>query len=233
MRDEARTPRPPRGPILPDRRLRSRIRVRLRWLFRLPHVDWYDVGDRLTVGRHSYHRPRVRWYYGDYTTVRVGSFCSISEDVVVLLGGGHPINWVSSFPLRARFGLPGAYEDGSPRSNGDVSIGSDVYIGREARILSGVSIGDGAVIGAHSVVAKDVRPYAVVVGNPAREIRRRFPDGQVERLLRIAWWEWPDEQVLGAIDLLNADNAIEAFLDRYDPVGSDPLAAGSVETPAR
>lgn len=221
------------GPILPDRSLRSRLRVRLRWLLRLPLVDWYDVGDRLTMGRHSYHRPRVRWFYGDDAVVRVGNFSSIAEGAVIVLGGNHPIDWISTFPIRARFGLPGAYEDGSPRSKGDITIGSDVYIGLEARILSGVRIGDGAVIGAYSVIGKNVRPYAVVVGNPAREIRRRFTDDQVERLLRIAWWNWPDEQIVAAVDLLNADDTIEEFLDRYDPPRDGPSKAGELEGSAR
>ena len=204
-----------RDRILPDPRLRARLRRRLRVVRGKPPEEWFDVGDRMTVGRHTYGRPKVRWYYGDYARVSIGQFTSIAEDVVLMIGGNHPLHWVSTFPFRARFELDGAYVDGSPESNGDIVIGSDVYVGREARILSGVSIGDGAVIGAHAVVARDVRPYAVVVGNPAREVRRRFTDEQVERLLRLRWWDWPEERVLQAVPLLSSGD-IEAFLDRYD-----------------
>jgi len=207
--------------------------VRLRWLLHLPLVDWSEGGDRLTMGRHSYHRPRVRWFYGDDAVVRVGNFSSIAESAVILLGGNHPIDWVTTFAIRAQFGLPGAYKDGSPRSRGDITIGNDVYIGLEARILSGVRIGDGAVIGAYSVIAKDVRPYAIMVGNPAREVRRRFTDDQVERLLRIAWWNWSDEQITAAVDLLNADNRIAEFLNRYDPPDSGPREPDKLENSAR
>ena len=79
-------------------------------------------------------------------------------------------------------------------------------------------IGDGAVIGTGAVVAKDVRPYAIVVGNPGREVRRRFPDDQVEALLRIRWWDWPEAEVNAAVDLLSSPD-ISEFLRRYDPGG--------------
>ena len=75
-------------------------------------------------------------------------------------------------------------------------IGSDVFIGADAKILSGVKIGHGAVIGAGAVVAKNVRPYAIVVGNPAREIKRRFDDVIVDQLLKDAWWTWDDAVIV-------------------------------------
>ena len=109
---------------------------------------------------------------------------------------------------------PGAYADGHPHSKGDIEIGHDVWIGREARVLSGVRVGDGAVIGAYAVVARDVRPYAIVVGNPAREVRRRFTDAQCEALLAIAWWNWPEERILANIDQLNGRD-VDAFIRRF------------------
>jgi acetyltransferase-like isoleucine patch superfamily enzyme len=167
------------------------------------------------MGRHSYGRPRVRWYYGDNASVRIGHFVAIADDVVMTIGGGHPVGWVSTFPFRTRFRQPGAYRDGLPEPERDIVIGSDVWIGRGARILAGVRIGDGAVIGAYSVVGRDVRPYAIAAGNPAREVRRRFTDEQVERLLRVRWWDWPDEDIRRAVPLLSS-GAIDEFLDRYD-----------------
>ena len=81
-------------------------------------------------------------------------------------------------------------------------------------ILSGVTIGDGAVVGAAAVVSRDVRPYAITVGNPAREVRRRFPDTIVEALLRIRWWDWPDDFIADRIDELNR-GSVEEFVVRH------------------
>ena len=174
------------------------------------HPDWPLV----VMGRHSYNRPRVIAYHGDTPRVIVGSFTSIADDVEILTGGNNNIHTISSFPFRLRWSLPGALEDGMPWTNGDVQIGNDVWIGRGALILSGVTVGDGAVIGARAVVAADVRPYAVIVGNPAREVRRRFPDAVVDQLLAIRWWDWPDEVIATRIDDLNRVSA-DSFLSKY------------------
>jgi acetyltransferase-like isoleucine patch superfamily enzyme len=183
-----------------------------------PPVDYFDIGDRLEIGRHSYGHPLVRWYPGDDESlrVRIGSYVAIADDVVMMIGGEHRPDWISTFPFRIRFEMPGAYEDGHPASKGDITIGNDVWIGRGARLLSGVSVGDGAVIGAYAVVGKDVRPYAVVAGNPAREIRRRFEDRQIEALQRIRWWDWDDRAVRDAVPDLTSDR-IDDFIARHDP----------------
>ena len=104
-----------------------------------------------------------------------------------------------------------AHITGHPHSKGDVVIGNDVWVGRGAVILSGVRVGDGAVIGAYSVVAKDVQAYGIVVGNPARLFRARFPDETIDRLLAIRWWDWPDERIDRAIPYLQSDR-IDEFL---------------------
>ncbi|RUX91838.1 CatB-related O-acetyltransferase [Mesorhizobium sp. M7D.F.Ca.US.004.03.1.1] len=80
--------------------------------------------------------------------------------------------------------------------NGPTEIGNDVWIGRRAIIMPGITIGDGAVVGAGSIVTKDVAPYAIVAGNPAKLIRNRFTDDQIARLLAIRWWEWSDEKII-------------------------------------
>lgn len=190
----------------------NRLVLHIRWRRARAGVDYDDIGDRLVMGRHSYDRPGTRWYQGDPpTTVTIGNYTSVGEGVEVITGGGHALERVSLFPFRARWGLPGAHEDGQPTSRGNVVIGSDVWIGRDAKILSGVEIGHGAVVAAFSVVSRDVRPYALVAGNPAREKRRRFPDDQCERLLATAWWDWPDHRVRAFVDLLTAED-VEAFL---------------------
>jgi carbonic anhydrase/acetyltransferase-like protein (isoleucine patch superfamily) len=115
--------------------------------------------------------------------------------------------------------LPGAVEDGHPTTRGDIHVGNDVWIGHGATILSGVSIGDGVVVGARAVVSSNVRPYAIVAGNPARELRRRFSDASVEKLRRLKWWDWPDTVVEDAIDLLCAGDvvALERFAESCEP----------------
>lgn len=89
---------------------------------------------------------------------------------------------------------------------GDIEIGNDVWIGRGAMIFSGVRIGDGAIVGARSVVTKDVAPYTIVAGMPARPIRQRFDDQTVARLLEIKWWNWSDEEVRHVAPLLQLDD---------------------------
>lgn len=164
---------------------------------------------RAQVGRHTYGNPVVRCYPGDTGTVSIGGFCSIADAVEIFLGGEHRTDFVSTFPFRARWELPGALEDGMPFSRGDVQIGNDVWLGRGARLMSGVSIGDGAVVGAYSVLATDVRPYAVVAGSPARERRRRFTEQTVEALLEASWWTWPDSELLALVDVLSSGRVEE------------------------
>lgn len=176
--------------------------------------------ERLVMGPHSYGEPLIPTYPGDTSWVRVGAFVSIAIDVVIGDGGNHRMDWVSTFPFRVAFDLPGAYQDGHPSSKGDVEVGNDVWIGRGARILSGVTIGDGAVVAGYSVVTKDVRPYAIVAGNPAREVRRRFTDAQVAALLRIAWWRWPIESILAAVPQL-CSGGVDDFIAQHDPVKRD------------
>ena len=183
------------------------------------HPEW----PHMTVGRHSYGG-RVVDYPGDPPhMVEIGSYTSIATGVEFMIGGNHPFEWGSTFPFRARFDLPGAFEDGMPASRGPICIGSDVWIGAGALILSGVTVGHGAVIGAHAVVARDVRSYAIVAGNPAREARRRFTDEQVDALLSLAWWTWPHEELLTIVALLNGadvDELIQYGLSRDESGGA-------------
>ncbi|HEY6781188.1 MAG TPA: CatB-related O-acetyltransferase [Thermoleophilaceae bacterium] len=180
----------------------------------LTNIAYTD--ERLEMGRHSYGEPRIQTFPGDEARVTVGSFSSIAIDVVLMDGGNHRTDWVTSFPLRDRLGLPGALEDGETYAKGDMAIGHDVWIGRGARVLSGVTIGHGAVIGGYSVVTKDVPAYTIVAGNPARPIRQRFSDEQIEALLTIAWWEWPLETIVERVDELSSPD-VDAFIRRHLP----------------
>jgi virginiamycin A acetyltransferase len=129
----------------------------------------------------------------------IGRFCAIASGARFLLSSAnHPMLGSTAFPF---FIFGGDWlertADLLPRipSRGDTVIGSDIWIGRDAMIMPGVTVGDGAIIGAGAVVASDVPPYAIVVGNPARLLRRRFSDEDINRLLRITWWNWPIETI--------------------------------------
>ena len=123
----------------------------------------------------------------------VGKYCSIAEGVQFILGGNHPLDHATTFPLSKMSGRT-TVSDG-PFSRGDIVIGSDVWIGKDATILSGVTIADGAIVGACAVVASDVAPYSIVAGNPARLIRQRFSEEIIAQMIRLRWWDLPDEDV--------------------------------------
>jgi len=159
---------------------------------------------RATVGPHTYGDFKIRSGRGDTARLTIGDYCSIAVGVEFALGGNHRADWVSTYPFRVLWGLPGAWTDGHPRPERDTVVGNDVWIGTGVLVLPGVSIGDGAVVGARAIVARDVAPYAIVVGNPAREVRRRFSSEQIEALLALRWWDWPEEKVRAHIDLLSA-----------------------------
>lgn len=147
----------------------------------------------------TYGTPRV--LFDSKARLKIGNFCSISEDVTIFLGGEHEINTISSYP----FTLKNHY------TKGNVKIGNDVWIGQSTIILSGVTIGDGAIIGANSLVTKDVEPYSVVGGNPAKFIKYRFDEETIERLLELKWWNWDIQKIIENRRLLNSENLDEIF----------------------
>lgn len=147
--------------------------------------------------------------------VVIGAYCSIAPGVKLLANVDHPTHRPSTFPFKSRFGIAASSnEDAFNRdavTRGPIRIGSDVWLGQAAIVLSGVTIGDGCVVGAGSVVSRDLPPYSVAVGNPCRVVRTRFDEQTVERLLALRWWDLPPECIRKHIDLFYSDD-IESFI---------------------
>ena len=181
--------------------------------------EWTDIGPNCSI---------VESEIGDYTYcagdvsiiyATVGRFCSIASHVRIN-PGNHPMHRVTQHHMTYRRSMFGFGEDDTEffqwRRDHHVTIGHDVWIGHAAIIMPGVTIGTGAVIGSQAVVTKDVAPYTIVGGVPAKVIRERFPAETAERLTRIAWWDWPREVLEARFDdLLDLDR----FLEKYDPAG--------------
>ncbi len=143
---------------------------------------------RVEMGRYTYAGSDT-----NITDARIGSFCSIGDSCRI--GGGlHPMTTVSTSPvfLQGRNIMGRNFAQIPYEPSRTVTIGHDVWIGDQVFIKAGVTIGDGAVIGAHAVVVRDVAPYTVVAGVPAKEIRKRFDQKTVDRLLALKWWDWPE-----------------------------------------
>ncbi len=168
------------------------------------------------MGPHSYSVPQLHYHTGDTCRVIVGDWSSLADGVEILPGGNHYTDSVTTFPLARRLGLPGMSRTRDPWSKGDVVIGSDVWLGHGVRVLGGITIGHGAVVAAWSVVTRDIEPYAIAAGVPARVLRKRFDESTIAALLRVAWWEWPETVIRERADELTSAD-LTSFLARYDP----------------
>jgi len=136
-------------------------------------------------------------------------FCSLAKDSTFMMNGAnHTFKAFSTYPFAI---FKNGWGDGDVmqlrgQARGDTIVGNDVWIGRGATIMPGVNIGDGAIIGAQAVIAKDVAPYAIVVGNPAREVRKRFDENTITTLLEVKWWDWSVEKITRNLEAItNAD----------------------------
>ncbi|BFN32938.1 CatB-related O-acetyltransferase [Vibrio harveyi] len=155
----------------------------------------YLMGDSVT--QHEWQNGA----YGEVDKLIIGKFCSIASGATFMMAGnqGHRIDWISTFPFSPEeFG--NGVQSGFERA-GDTIIGNDVWIGSEAMIMPGVTIGDGAVIGARSVITKNVEPYSIVVGNN-HVVRLRFDEEAVSMLLEIQWWDWSIEHIKQAMKIM-------------------------------
>jgi acetyltransferase-like isoleucine patch superfamily enzyme len=170
----------------------------------------------MTFGKYTYGNPCILWENNNANLI-VGNFCSIASNVKIYLGGNHQINWVTTYPFGHIHNntFNNFNGEGHPSTKGDVIIGNDVWIGDNVTIMSGVTIGDGAVIANNSHVVKNVEPYSLVGGNPAKLIKYRFSKEQIEKLLEIKWWYWDDEKINKFTHLL-CNNNIDEFINSVD-----------------
>ena len=161
------------------------------------------------TGRHSYGIQNIKirsWKEGAH--LFIGGFCSIADNQTIFLGGNHRTDWATTFPfghiLKDEFPAGEINGNGHPTSKGHIVIGNDVWIGSGCTIMSGVTIGSGSVIAAKSVVTRDIDPYTIVGGNPAKTIRKRFDNKTINQLLEIKWWDRNDDEINTIVPLLQS-----------------------------
>ena len=141
----------------------------------------------------------------------IGKFCSIATGVKFMMGGtqGHDYELIASYPLDFLDDEFDGYKKISPKAHslkGDTVIGNDVWFGVESMIMPGIKIADGAVVGARSLVTKNIGAYEIWGGNPAKLIKKRFYESDIERLLQIRWWDWSLEKIKDNLDLIRSKN---------------------------
>jgi acetyltransferase-like isoleucine patch superfamily enzyme len=172
------------------------------------------------AGRGTYFDRNVNIItWSDEYFVNVGNYTSVGRDCNFFLHANHRPDWITTStmllgPVSPEIDLF-LMERGHPGCKGNITIGNDVWIGAKTTIMSGVTIGDGAVIGSGSVIAKDVPPYSIWVGNPAKMIKKRFSDGQIEKLMKIKWWNWPEQKIKDEVALLWSDG-IDKFIEKHE-----------------
>ncbi len=191
-------------------------------------LDRQVTNPNIKVGRYSYYSGYYHGHSFDECArylppdegvdqLIVGSFCSIGSGAAFIMAGnqGHRNEWISTFPFYwmseepAFAGAQNGYEGA-----GDTVIGNDVWIGSEAVIMPGIKVGDGAVIGTRALVTRDVEPYAIIGGNPAKTIRKRFDERTVQMLLEMKWWDWPIDQLQAVMPLMTSGN-VEALYQHW------------------
>mmetsp|Transcript_5821 Transcript_5821/g.22097 ORF Transcript_5821/g.22097 Transcript_5821/m.22097 type:complete len:221 (-) Transcript_5821:36-698(-) len=171
---------------------------------------YYDDPEDL----HNFEK-NVLYLFGTDTKLIVGKFCSIASGVrFIMNGANHALDGISVYPFLA---FAGAWQERAVTnvvSKGDTIVGNDVWIGNSVTIMPGVTIGDGAIIGTNSLVTKDVQPYTIVGGNPAKIIRKRFDEESIEFLVKLAWWDWPVEKITENLPAITTGD-LKALKEKY------------------
>ena len=186
-----------------------------------PFINSRWPGGWATIGDHTYGYPEIQ-EPGSARLV-VGRYCSVADHVIIVMSN-HRSDFITTYPFYSlSFIWPEARTLGSDHfAPGPLTIGNDVWLGVRSLILPGVSIGDGAIVAAGAVVTRDVPPYAIVGGCPAKVIRHRFDVDIVAALLRIEWWNWSDDIVAARMGAIMSTD-MQAFAREYDPVRASRL----------
>ena len=172
-------------------------------------VGDYTIYDDFVHDPRDFQRNNVLYHYPiNHERLVIGKFCSIACGAKFLFNSAnHTQRSLSTYIFPVLFEEWGLDVERVPEAwdnKGDIIVGNDVWIVYEAVVLAGVAIGDGAIIGSRAVVTKDVPPYTIVGGVPAKAIRKRFSDLEIARLLELKWWDWPPEKIAASIDAIQS-----------------------------
>ena len=156
--------------------------------------------------------------WSDDYKIHIGKYCSIGRDCNFFLHANHRPDWITTSsqlwgpvtPEIAQLHM----SMGHPSCKGDIVVENDVWIGAKSTIMSGVKVHNGSIVGANSVVTKDVPPYAIVVGNPAKIVKYRFNERQIDSLLKIKWWDWTEDRIKNEATLMWTDK-LDEFIDKH------------------
>ncbi|WP_160714411.1 type B chloramphenicol O-acetyltransferase [Chitinophaga solisilvae] len=200
--------------------------------FRGKIIKDHITNTNIIAGKYSYYSGYyhghsfddcARYLFSDRNDVDrliIGSYCSIGSGVSFIMAGnqGHRHDWISSFPFFYMSEIPYFRQsrDGYQPA-GDTVVGNDVWIGSEAMIMPGITIGDGAVIGSRALVTRDVEPYAIVGGNPAKLIRKRFSEHHITLLMEMKWWNWEEDILKDLMPVLCSEN-IDLLYECYQKI---------------
>jgi acetyltransferase-like isoleucine patch superfamily enzyme len=203
-------------------RIRAALVRRVRYWIDGHQILYPDVpGQRVNISYPSYSPFKIMEAIpGDGDPVNVGKYSAIHYTTLMIPGAQHHIDWVATAHAHMEDGQWVTRPD-AIHGKGPITIGNDVWIGYEAVITSGVTIGDGAVVAARSMVTKSVEPYAVVGGNPATHLRYRFDEPTREALQRITWWDWPVDKVAVHKDQIHSPD-VQGFVAGHDPALGPP-----------
>ena len=175
----------------------------------------------MIVGKYTYGSHNITTFWEgnppSCASLNIGSFCSIADRIKIYLGGNHRLDRISTYPFGHINQNPfSAFNgEGHPQTNGDVNIGNDVWIGADVTIMSGVTIGDGAVLAANSHIVKNVEPYTIVGGNPAKLIRKRFSEPVIDKLLELKWWNL-DDNIINQISPLLCSGDFDGLFSFFE-----------------
>lgn len=187
-----------------NKRLQRKKKFRI-WAKYGDETRFHFDDERISIGEKTYGIPQVIWY-DNTLRLSIGKYCSIADGVEIIMGGNHHHEWLTTYPFYRDNKIYLEATGKQDKACRNTTIGNDVWIGKNALILGGINIGDGAVIGAGSVVCKDIPPYAIAAGNPIKILKYRFSAEVINELIEIKWWDWDENKIKESIPFLLDEN---------------------------